>query len=275
MGSKALSLALTAIWGHLVIGSRCAPERRPVLLGTDMGAVLPRIIGCLGQHAAMARRPRFRNELSTLPSFVELVKVVSKMTRPMATNELAAAAGLEGDPRGVLGALWALELNGRVHATRGARGMYVWHPGERSGERPQKLPDLAPYEALQRTLREHGTTPIATDPLIRSAGLEPPPPRKTPASVRAQVLGALKALLAIGLVACTKYDAQAMAWHWATATASFDFYEFEDPLPLDALIHDAEGNSVGLAGDLVSAGFSLRKTRRGTWRLDAGDSSDW
>lgn len=213
------------------------------------------------------RRARsFRNELTTLPQYRELVQIVRKMDAPMTTAQLRSAAKLDGDRDSFVAALWALELSSEVYATRLDRNGLIWHRGTRPEPRPAKLQKhIAPFEKLVRTLHEHGTTLLSTPLLMHITGL-----------TRARALGALKALAALGRL-CHRNDPipgqrnWVVSWSWASATRGWDYHDDSAPLSLDQPISAGDSRSWA---DVIAAGRIPRKTRRGTWRFDLADSSD-
>jgi hypothetical protein len=214
----------------------------------------------------LARRNagRFRNELTTLPQYRELVNIVRAMDAPMTTAQLRSAAQLNGERDSLVGALWALEIAGEVHATRPVRNGLVWHRGKRLEPRPSKLEkDIAPFEHLLRTLREHGAYPFSTWRLIDITGL-----------TRARALGALKASVALGLLAhrsdpIPEQRNWVVTWWWADATWEYEF-DYGYQLSLDQTVGE-DGMTVG---DMHAAERVMRINRRGLPRWDLVDSSD-
>jgi hypothetical protein len=202
--------------------------------------------------------------LTTLPKYHALIALVRALDAPATTAELRHAAGLDGERDSLVAALWALEVAGEVHATRVERNGLIWSRGLRPDERPPKLErNIAPFEHLIRTLREHGNTPLSTALLMHITGL-----------TRERVLGALKVSAALGLVAYRSDPIPdqrnwVVAWWWASATRGWDFDDPTARVSLDQTI--SEGQTVG---DLVAAGRIPRRTRRGTLRFDAANSSD-
>lgn len=183
----------------------------------------------------------------------------------MTTAQLRSAAKVNGERDSFVGALWALEIAGEVHATRPVRNGLVWRRGKRLEPRPSKLEkDIAPFEHLLRTLREHGTTPFSTWLLIDITGL-----------TRARALGALKASAALGLLAhrsdpVPEQRNWVVTWWWAAAKRGWDYHDERGRLSFDQTVGE-DGTTVG---DMRAADRVLRINRRGLPRWDLVDSSD-
>lgn len=156
----------------------------------------------------------YRNELDTLPQYVRLVAAALELSEPTETQRLAEASGLEHDPRGVLGALEALESQGKVHALRGKGNSYLWVAGARVGPASlSSLGRLERFERLGRLLEVLSSNPEvlrSTGELVRQLGAG-----KNEKWLR----GALKALTAIGIVLPVRFSAQAWAWAWSEREA--------------------------------------------------------
>lgn len=188
------------------------------------------------------------------------------MDAPMTTARLRKAAKLEGERDSIVAALWVLELNGEVHGTRPDRNRLIWHRGARPECRPQKLQkDVAPFELLLRTLREHGTTQLSTALLMHITGL-----------TRARVLGALKAAAALGLVAyrndpIPEQRNWVVTWWWASATRGWEYRPEYGNSSLDQPISRDDNRTYA---EIYAARRIPRITRRGTLRFDLADSSD-
>ncbi|HJS93741.1 MAG TPA: hypothetical protein VJ741_05720 [Solirubrobacteraceae bacterium] len=185
----------------------------------------------------------------------------------MTTDELRKAAKLYSERDGLVSALWVLELSGETYATRADRNGLIWHRGPRQEPRPAKLEkDIAPFEHLLRTLREHGRTPFSTALLMHITGL-----------TRARALGALKAATALGLLSyrndpIPEQRNWVVTWWWATATREWEYRDEDAWLSLDQPISRDDSRT---HGDLVAAGQISRVTPRGTIRVDSLDSSDY
>ena len=135
------------------------------------------------------------------------------MDEPVRTAELLEFAGLTSDLNGTLGALFMLEAVGRVYPVRGVRRQYVWHPGQRTGERPKKLPNLLPYQRIPKLLKYFGRTPIGTGPIMLDVHFVPVGAEAHGRHER--ILSALKILVDSGVAA---YDHDESGWYHASAS---------------------------------------------------------
>lgn len=159
----------------------------------------------------MVRR-RWHSPVTTLPRYERLLKGVSGLGAGVRTAELQEFAGLFSDLNGTVGALFMLEALGRVYPVRGVRRQYVWHPGQRVGERPARLPPLLPYVRIPRLLQHFGRTPIGTAALMRDVHFAGD--RYEKHGHRERLLGALKMLAVLGIAA---YDGEESGWFFAQA----------------------------------------------------------
>jgi hypothetical protein len=167
------------------------------------------VVGRDVRTQAPRRRARvvWRNELSTLPQYARLLRAVERLSEPVTTADLREYTGIR-DRNGLSGALFMLEALGYVYAIRGSRKALIWHPGRRHGERPQKLPDLLPYQRIPKLLKYFGRTPVGTTRVMEDVWFE------GRHGQHERVLGALKTLHILGYVA---YDESAPGWYWTSA----------------------------------------------------------
>ncbi|HJS93749.1 MAG TPA: hypothetical protein VJ741_05760 [Solirubrobacteraceae bacterium] len=200
-----------------------------------------------------SERRKFTNQLLHLDRYERLLETVVSMDGPRTTTQLRAESGLTIQPRGVMGALLMFEVAKRVHPLRGNRTELVWHPGEREGARPDKLPPLGDYLEIRRKLNACGRTALATDVLLRAVGIWPKPGKGTvPSSERERILGALKALVALGEVQPGKYGAQGVTWRWANATWEYDLREIPERVGFESLVYDSRGRPIRTVEEQVS-----------------------
>lgn len=164
---------------------------------------------------ARQRRRPWRNALESLPRYERLLTGVQGLDEPVRTRELQEYAGLTSDLNGTLGALFMLEVQGRVHPTRAPRRQLIWHPGRRSGPRPETLPELLPFERVPKLLRYFGTTRVGTGPIMTDVHFVPVGSETH--GRRERMLGALKILAVLGIAA---WDREAGGWYEASATSS-------------------------------------------------------
>jgi hypothetical protein len=185
-------------------------------------------------------RVRFRNTLKpeSLARIRHVVEVAEALSEPMTTEGLIRAAMANSDSKGALGALRMLDVEGVVHATAGPRRQLVWNRGPRPKEvLPPKGARRERYGYLHDFLRHENTRWHATDFLAREAAFDPDlrvgsdddgrplhgrKHRELPVnffrdngkSARKYVLGALKALYWLELVAWRHHSCQAIEWRW-------------------------------------------------------------
>jgi hypothetical protein len=158
------------------------------------------------------RKHRWHNVLSRLPKYERLLSGVQRLDEPVRTSDLQEYAGLASDLNGALGALFMLEAEGHVYPVRGQRRQYVWHPGDRTGERPEKLPNLLPYQRVPRLLKHFGRTTVGTRPIMFDVHFVPVGEEAHGRHER--LLGALKILVSLGIAA---YDEEEAGWYHASA----------------------------------------------------------
>jgi hypothetical protein len=156
------------------------------------------------------RRRPWQNELSTLPKYERLLEGVRGLDEPVRTAELQSFAGLGSDLNGTLGALFMLEAVGHVHPVRGSRRQLIWHPRRRTGERPEKLENLLPYQRIPKLLRHFGRTTIGTRLIMLDVHFTP----EGKHGRHERILGALKVLVGLGIAA---YDDEDSGWYYASA----------------------------------------------------------
>jgi hypothetical protein len=159
------------------------------------------------------RKHRWHNVLSTLPKYERLLSGVQGLDEPVPTSDLQEYAGLASDLNGALGALFMLEAEGQVYPVRGHRRQYVWHPGERTDERPEKLPNLLPYQRVPTLLKHFGRTTVGTRPIMLDVHFVPVGEEAHGRHER--LLGALKILVSLGVAA---YDEEEAGWYHASAS---------------------------------------------------------
>lgn len=182
---------------------------------------------------------RFNNSLQpqSLARIRRVVDVASSLVTPQATADVVAAAGAEQDPKGALGALRMLDVEGVVHARSGGRRQLVWHAGPRSDEaEPPRLAERERYSRLRGLLRRNTDRWHSTDWLIVEADFDPDLELRSAGdwetrrglshglpvnffldhgkSARKYVLGALKALYWLEHVAWRNSTRQAVGWRW-------------------------------------------------------------
>lgn len=164
-----------------------------------------------------------------------VVELSRALSRPKTTEEIVVAAFATSDRKGVLGALRMLDVEGVIHASAGARRQLMWNGGPRAaGVVPPKGAGAASYSLLRDVLAQPRTPVCSTDFLLRRAGFDPElvggkevgvrsrRERGLPVnffhdggkSARKYVLGALKALYWLELVAWRNYTRQAIEWRW-------------------------------------------------------------
>jgi hypothetical protein len=124
-----------------------------------------------------------------------------------------------------MGALYMCEVEGLCYATAGLRTQLLWNRGTRppSLEVPRRLETvLWKYALLGRTLQQSTETALGTDLLMSEAhfihrdDVGSPDALTGNTNERRYALGALKVLLALGLVEITYYGegARAPQWQW-------------------------------------------------------------
>jgi hypothetical protein len=150
--------------------------------------------------------------VSTLPRYERLLVGAQHLSEPVRTAELQEFAGLGSDLNGALGGLFMLEAELVVYPVRGSRRQFVWHPGERRGERPPTLPDLLPYQRVPKLLKYFGGTRVGTKPIMEDVHFVPVGAERH--GRRERLLGALKILAALGVAA---YDVEEAGWYYAAA----------------------------------------------------------
>jgi hypothetical protein len=188
-----------------------------------------------GPGARIGRRPKknrpdqprvdrgYRNELSGLDRIEALIEEVQALARPTPTREILGAIGL--DEKTGNGALRMLDLQKLCHCRSGGRSQLFWSAGPRPEHlEPPRLLRAHQYELLIDVLRQSSEEWLATDYLMRQADFtlresrkrRPVGPAAKPDSnsARKRVLGALKVLLVLELVASAKYGRQAVVWQW-------------------------------------------------------------
>jgi hypothetical protein len=184
------------------------------------------------------RRARFRNTLQpeSLARIRSVVDVARTIERPTPTKDVIGRAHATVDWKGASGALRMLDVHGVLHATAGPRRQLIWCPGQRPSDsaRPQGL-KLELYERLRDLLQHSNLSWHSTDFLLITAGFDPHldlgedvllgrPMRERDLPVntfrdagrsgRKFVLGALKALYWLELLAWRNYSSQAVEWWW-------------------------------------------------------------
>ena len=188
-----------------------------------------------GPGARIGRRPKkrhpdqprvdrgYRNELTGLDRIEELIAAVQVLARPTPTAEILDSVGL--DEKTGNGALRMLDVQKLCHCRSGGRSQLVWRAGPRPKHLdPPRLLHAHQYELLIDVLRQSSEDWLATDYLMRQADFTLGESRKQRLGGRAtkpdsnsprkHVLGALKVLLVLELVASGKYGRQAVVWQW-------------------------------------------------------------
>lgn len=171
-------------------------------------------------------RPRvdrgYRNELTGLDRIQALIDEVQALARPTPTREILGAVGL--DEKTGNGALRMLDLQRLCHCRSGGRSQLLWSAGPRPDHlEPPRLLRAHQYELLLDVLRQSSEDWLATDYLMRQADFTLRESRKRRLvkpdsnSARKHVLGALKVLLVLELVATGNYGRQAVVWQWIGA----------------------------------------------------------
>jgi hypothetical protein len=207
----------------------------------------------------------YKNEITTLDAYERLVGEVKKMQSLTSTADLRAAAGLDHDKPGAGGSLQMLEVLGYVHRVSIQKSR-CWNPGARDDRRywdPENgrskfcgasVPNevrtyFCPFERIAVLLRHFGKTEIATDAIIEAVHLTE--------NRRERVLGALKTLAVVGLVAHAKFGSQAVTWSWKNAEWSRPFKRDHfgaslKTVSLDESRYSSDGHYVGTRGDNLS-----------------------
>jgi hypothetical protein len=155
----------------------------------------------------------YRNELTGLDQIEELIAAVQVLVRPTPTREILNAVGL--DEKTGNGALRMLDLQQLCHCRSGGRSQLLWRAGPRPEHlEPPRLLRAEQYELLIDVLRQSSEDWLATDYLMRQADFTLGESRKQRLgggatspdsnSTRKHVLGALKVLLVLELVASAK-----------------------------------------------------------------------
>ena len=188
-----------------------------------------------GPGARIGRRPKkllpdqpridrgYRNELKGLDEIQTLIEDVQALARPTPTREVLGDVGL--DEKTGNGALRMLDLQNLCHCRSVGKSQLLWRAGPRPEElEPPRLLRAHQYELLLDVLRQSSEDWLATDYLMRQADFTLRENRKgrpvgraaklDSNSARKHVLGALKVLLVLGLVATGKYGRQAVVWQW-------------------------------------------------------------
>lgn len=168
------------------------------------------------------RRKRHLNPLLTAKAYARLVEIVRNLDAPTKTKELAASAGISPHDKGIMGALNLLEVQGLTHVSPGAANQRCWlpGPGESSSERMEQL---RPYRELCALLKRYSGSGIATNTIINELLL--------PSKEHERVLGALKALKALGLVTHQERGRKAIWWRWIGPGGTGDSYGSDDLIP--------------------------------------------
>jgi hypothetical protein len=162
--------------------------------------------------------------------------MASSLTAPRPTAQLLAEADAAGDPKGGLGALRILDLEGRVEGRSGGRRQLIWHPGPREDADPPRLVQRERHMRLRDLLRSGSARWHSTDWLLVEAGFDEDLNlgqaidetsrtglmgdlpvnffRDRGKSARKFILGALKALYWLECVGWRNYTSQAVEWRW-------------------------------------------------------------
>jgi hypothetical protein len=189
------------------------------------------------------RRARFRNTLQpeSLARIRSVVEIAPTIERPTPTKDVIDRARAAVDTKGASGALRMLDVQGVVHATAGPRRQLIWCPGQRpnDSDRPRGLKQEI-YQRLRDLLQHGNQSWHSTDFLLVTAGFDPHlhlgehvlfgrpiRERDLPVntfrdagkSARKFVLGALKALYWLELLAWRNYSSQAVEWWWVGPAA--------------------------------------------------------
>ena len=173
---------------------------------------------------------RFNNALSerSLERVRRLLDAAESLSEPRKTGALIEEADAASDPKGAIGALRMLDVEGVVHATAGGRKQLIWNPGPRpEGVSAPRAAWLGPTENLHKLLRSASNEPLPTDYLVLRCGFDPGLQlrrsfRGMPVTAfsdvskngRRYALGALKVLHWRGKVAWSHYSSQAIEWCW-------------------------------------------------------------
>jgi hypothetical protein len=181
---------------------------------------------------------RFTNTLTpaSLERIRRLIEIAVALERPMPTQALIEGAGATTDPKGALGALRMLDVEGCVHATSGGRKQLIWNPGPRPlGVEAPRAAWLRPTIILRELLVFLSSDWLSTDFIVRQCGFDPTLPPQVveellyqrtyaglPVNVfsdaskngRRYALGALKVLFWREQVAWRQYSRQAIEWQW-------------------------------------------------------------
>jgi hypothetical protein len=181
---------------------------------------------------------RFNNTLSerSLERIRRLVLAAETLSEPRKTAALIEEADAAQDPKGALGALRMLDVEGVVHATAGGRKQLIWNAGPRpEGVSAPRAAWLGPTKNLHKLLRSASNEWLPTDYLVLRCGFDPdlslgqdemyrtlPALRGMPVTAfsdvskngRRYALGALKALHVRETVEWGHYSSQAIVWRW-------------------------------------------------------------
>jgi hypothetical protein len=170
-------------------------------------------------------RPRYDNTLSRagVERIRALVAAVERLEEPTPSRVLTEGAGL--DRREGMGALYMCEVQGLCYATAGLRNQMLWNRGTRppSLGAPRRMEALLSKCALlERTLQRSSANALGTDLLMSEAHFIDRSDVGSPDALtgntndRRYSLGALKVLLALGLVEVTYYGegTRAPQWQW-------------------------------------------------------------
>jgi hypothetical protein len=199
-----------------------------------------------GPGARIGRRPKklrpdqprvdrgYRNELIGLDRIEALIEEVQALARPTPTRGILDAVSL--DEKTGNGALRMLDLQKQCHCRSGGRSQLLWRAGPRPEHlEPPRLLRAHQYELLIDVLRQSSEDWLATDYLMRQADFTLGESRKQRLggratrpdsnSARKHVLGALKVLLVLELVASAKYGRQAVVWQWIGGGRNHPVYD--------------------------------------------------
>jgi hypothetical protein len=164
------------------------------------------------------RRVKHRNPVSTQDSYTRLVAVSRSLGASAKTRELGELAGIKGTDKGLMGALAMLEVQGVIHMHSGRANQRCWEPGAQSEAPSQKrLAELRPYRALPGFLRKFSAS--ALDAAVIRPALD------MNEHDHDRLLGALKALVGLGLVSSELHGEQAVWWRWCGADGSRQLYD--------------------------------------------------
>jgi hypothetical protein len=155
----------------------------------------------------------YSNTLTGIDEVGELLEQVRGLRSPVTTSALLGVVEL--DEKTGLGALRMFDVQGACHCRSGGRSQLIWHPGPRGENRePPRLLRREMYELLVDVLRQSSEEWLATDYLMRQIG------SGASSTARKNVLGALKALVVLGLADTAMYGRQAAVWQWTGPNGS-------------------------------------------------------